>query len=982
MRTDIASIVLAAAVLTAASFLAPFARAATGPYEMPKTTFDPNPAAPGSQTQAVLKYGVDPKGEPIPLKTLRITNNTTQTVYPIMRDPNSKITALNPKVGLYDPWDDPKREYRGYIGYEKDGKYYFGLERGQSILVSIPLVFWNGARIGVGTDGEYLTATEPNPLKWRPTAKRIITKAETSPDTIPNGVVMWYRADISEGPNDDTEDQLAEWTVRDHDYLNSEGITRATYGEIPDNELVTLINYDVSNVDNLYLPLAMAANNVWVVPQVTGPNGNRDSWKPGSDPDVYGWTGAANTIDYLQEKIRAFTEGNNQLLGQYFGEKMEGWPFYNIPNPTNDPNPPIKIPSGANIFAQSPIKGVPWSYGTGKWQTDKYMLSSGGTTPVSATIGWAGGKPDEPPSTILHLNLAEPDKIAFLQKGYLVQGVPPVTPPTPDPIQDGTTVTGVDKTAGTVTLSKPLIASSEACSFTFSRPVNDYASDAMIRLWYSWAQYFRTHWSDNNQDAPASTTIQGSMDEKTAVLKFNVPHPELVEGMAVKGPGLDDAMTEVGVHQGDAVILEIASDKLSVILSQVVATGSKNAEFTFLKPQPLLWKPEKKEDPGYPLFGNGANKFQFTDEPAWHDPYKFAQQVYLIMASMNQIGKPNNDSVSKYMQDIVGANMGYIFTKEAKATYDGKMVTSMIRDMIKSVLRGVTDFTEFPDVIDNDGNHTQWYPDPSEAQGGKKFNVFNLDPFVWFVHVVLGFTGYGFSVDDDTADVGAGGASKLQLTVTGTGGLKNTSPWTVQAPYGPVENVSCYYSGPATTTNGDTQPFPINDVSDNPTPPITIKVKTSQLPYYLSEGDRVVITGVEGNTAANGEFKVGYLTRDSFLLFNAVNGTTPVMSNGTYTGGGRWSYPLHPYIDSGDPKKVFRRVTGDDALGTFLGTSVSVNGVVKNPTKPEAPPFRVWQPGQLDKGRLLLWADLTDQYGNLLPAGFYNFTFFGTPVQP
>jgi hypothetical protein len=980
--TPMASIVLAAAVLTAASFLAPFARAATDSYEMPPgTPFDPNPAAPNSPTQQILRYGVDPKEEPIPLKTLRISNNATQTVYPIMRDPNSSITNAKekPKVGLYDPWDAPLKEYRGYIGYEKDGKYYFGLEPGQSILVSIPLVFWNGARIGVGTDGEYLTATKPNPLRWAPTAKRIITKAETSPDTIPNGVVMWYRADIPEAPNDDTEDQLAEWTVRDHDYLNSAGMTEATYGEIPDNELVTLINYDVSNVDNIYLPLAMAANDVWLVPQETGPNGNRVSWKPGSDPDVYGWTGAANTIDYLQEKIRAFTVGKNQLLGQYFSNN-EGWPFYYFPNPTKNPDAPIKIPSGANIFAQSPIKAVPSSYGTGTWETDRYMLSSGGIAPISATIGWAGGTPDPKGSEILHLNLAEPDKIKFLHKGYLVQGRPP--PDKLNPIQDGTTVTGVDKTAGTVTLSEPLVASSESCAFTFTRPVNDYASDAMIRLWYSWAQYYRLHWKDNNKDAPASTKIRGSIDEKTAVLKFNIPHPELVEGMAVKGPGLDDAMTEVGLHQGDAVILEIASDELSVILSQVVATGSKNAEFTFLRPQPLLWKPENEGDPGYPLFGNGADKFKFSDEPAWHDPYKFSQQVYLIMASMNQIGEQNNDSVCKYMQDIVGANMGFIFTNEAKDTYDGQMVTSMIRDMIKSVLRGVTDFTEFPDVIDKDGNHTQWYPDPSEAQGGKPFNVFNLDPFVWFVHVVLGFTGYGFSVDDDTADVGAGGASKLQLTVTKTGGLKKTDPWTIQAPFGPVENVSLYYSGPASKDNGDTLFYPIKDASNNPTAPITIKVTTSQLPYYLSEGNTVVIAGVEGNTAANGTFKVGYLTRDSFLLFNAVNGTTPVLSNGTYTEGGTWSYPLHPYIDSGDPKKVFRRVTGDDALGTFLGTSVSVNGVVKNPTKKEAPPFRVWQLGELDKGRLLLWADLTDKDGNLLPAGYYNFTFFGTPIQP
>ena len=48
------------------------------------------------------------------------------------------------------------------------------------------------------------------------------------------------------------------------------------------------------------------------------------------------------------------------------------------------------------------------------------------------------------------------------------------------------------------------------------------------------------------------------------------------------------------------------------------------------------------------------------------DPYKFSQQVYLIMASMNQIGKHNNNNVPKFMQDIVGANMGFIFANPAK----------------------------------------------------------------------------------------------------------------------------------------------------------------------------------------------------------------------------------------------------------------------------------------------------------------------------
>src|SRR6516165_2290460 len=37
-------------------------------------------------------------------------------------------------------------------------------------------------------------------------------------------------------------------------------------------------------------------------------------------------------------------------------------------------------------------------------------------------------------------------------------------------------------------------------------------------------------------------------------------------------------------------------------------------------------------------------------------------------------------------------------------------------------------------------------PDPKGHHGAQLFNVFNLDPFVWFVLVQLGFSGYGFSV--------------------------------------------------------------------------------------------------------------------------------------------------------------------------------------------------------------------------------------------
>jgi hypothetical protein len=143
----------------------------------------------------------------------------------------------------------------------------------------------------------------------------------------------------------------------------------------------------------------------------------------------------------------------------------------------------------------------------------------------------------------------------------------------------------------------------------------------------------------------------------------------------------------------------------------------------------------------------------------------------------------------------------------------------------------------------------------------------------------------------------------------------------------------------------------------------------------------VRIDQVKGDLAANGTFKIGNVTSNTFALFDPLTGTTPISPNGNYTGGGRWSYPLHPYVDSGaNLTKVFYRVTGDDALGTFQGTLVSVNGVKSNKTTEK--PFRVWRLGRQKLGlqtvgRLLLDADLTDASGVPLPAGTYTFTFFG-----
>jgi len=989
---------LAGSILAASSLLPlVYIQAEDKQYEMPAdAAFDPNPAAPDSPTNKLLVYGKDKKGITVPLKTIRITNNSDKMLYPVMRDPNAAATAKGGTEGLYDPYDKVNEEHRGYIGYKEEDtenrgqyKYYFGLKPGQSILVQIPLVFWNGARMGLGTDGQFLTvapADNPdgdvlqNPLRYRNKGKRTIADAEidtdprTKNDTITNGVVMWYHGLIGQAPNDDTEDQLIEWSIRDNGYL------KTVNDKVPDTELVQLINYDVSNVDNLYLPVAMQVLDAWVEPQKTDDkagtlvNPNRNGgWSPGSMPRSNGWTGSIDKIEDLQNEIRKFTATPNEYLGEYFGKQRYGWPYYNMPGLDTDDKMPVKIPSGANIFAQSPFRNTRSSYGDGvNFELDRYMLSSGGTDAImTAVSSIADG------DSAIILSSSEPEKKRnFLKPGMVVSSSPN------DIFAPGTTISEIkeathdNKKTLKVILSKKMVRPVTNLTAEFSRPQNDYAADAMIRLWYSWAEYYRANWKKNNPHAPTTEVeIEGSIDQVSATIEFAEKQEGLVPGMTVDGPGLKDAMCEEGMHQGKAVILEVAGDKKSVILSQVARDGHKNVKFKFAPPAKLMWTPKENEPGGKPLKFDLPEKGQAGYEAA-RDPYLFAQKVYLIMASMNQIDSKNNDSICKFMQDVVGANMGYIFDAPAKASDDGKMVTSMIRDMIKSVLRGVVDFTEFPDLLDNNNKHLVWYPDPAKKTGGQHFNVFNLDPFVWFVHVKLGFSGYGFSVDDDTADIGAGGATRLQVSVAGPKGLANLNEWSIQAPFGPLKGVNLRYSG---TKDKVFAPGTIKEVTR--TADDNVKI-SSVGASNMRDGDLVFIDQVPNMPAINEKtFVVRHAKKESFEIVDQTSGKA-IPFSGEYTGQkiGRFGAPMQPYIETGsDLTKVFHLVQDDDALRTFQGTLVTVypGGAAVDKNK-EGIKFRVQRKGDTGKGILILNTPLTNKDGTELSEGYYNFDFVGS----
>src|SRR5262249_615314 len=63
-----------------------------------------------------------------------------------------------------------------------------------------------------------------------------------------------------------------------------------------------------------------------------------------------------------------------------------------------------------------------------------------------------------------------------------------------------------------------------------------------------------------------------------------------------------------------------------------------------------------------------------------------------------------------------------------------------------------------------------------------------------------------------------------------------------------------------------------------------IVITTTPTDPQLHTGDQVTITGVQGNTTANGTFTVTVLTQLPLLTFS-LNGTR---GSGAYTGGGTW----------------------------------------------------------------------------------------------
>src|SRR5262249_58845986 len=130
--------------------------------------------------------------------------------------------------------------------------------------------------------------------------------------------VLWYRAQgaggLAEGPAGSAPAQLGEMTFRSDIFADSRYLT---HKDIDPNgksgETHNLVNYDVSYVDSMTLPVAMEADDVPLDPK----------GKMTTQTAPFGWVGADKSIDGIQVPLKAFTTKNTQTndngLGNYFG---------------------------------------------------------------------------------------------------------------------------------------------------------------------------------------------------------------------------------------------------------------------------------------------------------------------------------------------------------------------------------------------------------------------------------------------------------------------------------------------------------------------------------------------------------------------------------------------------------------------------------------------------------------------------------------
>ncbi|WZO98625.1 hypothetical protein EP7_000205 [Isosphaeraceae bacterium EP7] len=723
------------------------------------------------------------------MKTITLTNNGNSMVYPFIRgantgqDPNATSTNK-----YYDPQDVVGQEYRQYIGYQTRGGTFIGLPRGATITFQVPLVLWDGDNFFIATDPKYLTSNKPV-YNYNPSG--LISVAGTKPvGTTPentttwvtgrsgyplgaNPVVVFYRSPTPATVLRAASAQLGEWTFRDPYLTNFITDPLQTF---------PLINYDVSYVNNLTAPVSIEASKVPITSgdrlSLTSPTyfGYQD----------YGWNPTNLGAPAFQAAVQSFIANNGiAAIGNYFGGK--GWPSYYNTNSGD-----LVIPSGANAFLDSPLTNARSPYAA---DNNYYLLTStnSGAGPIQlASLGAISAQGN----TIRFAPNYMPQLVA-LKRAYNGGETIGVNASKGD-YPAGTTVTGVNLTNFTVTVSNSHTDKISGGVYNFVRPVNDYAVSLITKLFYSWAHYYVTQFA-NFQPVTASASYSpvlpiGPTNEITLT---SVPAAPLKVGMTVSGPGLlpgTTILTIVDSNNNPIGSAGAVGDQISLsLVPSGLPTGTSS--FTFGKPTDIPYTNYSSTN-----FSFSPYAFSFTTPAAQQQALLFASSVYAAMSAEAGALQP---SPLPPPAQLVGQVIQFYANLPTDGSPGGKYLTGQVRDVVKSILRGVWNFVAIPD-------QSSWYANPGVSTpnamvDGKPatFGIYNLDPYVWFVHDVVNMAGYAFSVDDDVANPAAPGPvaapgstpanpiynhfpNNLQISYGGIQGFGTQSPWFPTIPWGKI----------------------------------------------------------------------------------------------------------------------------------------------------------------------------------------------------
>jgi hypothetical protein len=751
-----------------------------------------------------------------------------------------------------------------------------------------------------------------------------LTKQGSSSTT--NGLVMWYHALSSQAPNNDAPFQLTEITFRGTFYDPTINTGTGFQYLMTTNDFngakTDSADYDVSFVDSINMPVAMEATNVPV------PNTN-------TPPEPFGYVGSGQSLEDFQKALATFTSNNpsDNFLGSYFDGK--GYPSYVNIDPGN-----LKLPSGQNVFLSSPavpsgVSDIQFykTFPDGSFILEPlYALTTGGTGPSTLSIGGAPGSSGQD----LYLSAVN------LANRYILNDLI-----APNFHQFVVTYNGGHSLAGMVTgllrdnenkvigviLDRDVPADAGSQVYNFTPPVKDYAGSRIAGLWYSWAKYY----ADNVQSTPLNQ-VSGTISAGN-LLTLDQPAPGLVPGMTVTGKGVP----------AGCVILAIAPDQKTITLSEVV--NGNATSFNFARPafDSIVGfdpDPEGNTPPVHLSFNAAQQAYALA----------FAETVYVVMSAWSVSVKPDTpNGWNPLLLNIIGGNLGTDYLPSANTD-----VRTVLTNLSKSALRGVPDFTS-PLY----SNPALWYPDPAFRTGGQIFNVYNLNPFVWFVHDKLGVTAYAFALDDDVGNVNAGGATNVAISVGGLNGLPKRDPYTNVSPWGVVTTGASDTQAGSSELDGLTNPKVVYQIA--------------QFDYnHDTPGTLVNGPGVPVGTTAQFTQISQDLPQSKIILSNPLttSSTTPTFSF------------FGPLTFTGTVLGIGQRrdtiiLKSPDAYCTLLKVgplqNIQVTGEGIDPMKT----VTVKELSRDPKTGIITVQLSSDLDGDLVsqPGGFYAYTF-GSPVVP